>query len=350
MDLEVFKKKGKVKETEVDHPVYWLLYREPSAKYNKFEWIETSMIHVLLWGNAYSLIRRNRIGDPKELVILPPWEVLVKMTDRGRIFYEWRHDNNQVDIISPENILHFKNLSTNGLVGLSPIAIQRENLGNTAAKNAHEGAFYRNGAKASGVLITPSHLDDKALTNLKKSWEKEYSGSDNHGKTVMLEDGVKYQQLMIPQNDAQFLESKKFDRSEIAGWFRVPLHLIQDLERATFSNISDQDRAFAKYTINPWAQRIQQELDRKLFFQDERGVYTTQFNLDDIIKGDIKTRYEVYGMAIDRGILKPSEPREAEGWPMDGTEEINKFFMNSTNMPVGELGKKTDNNNQNEVT
>jgi HK97 family phage portal protein len=196
--------------------------------------------------------------------------------------------------------------------------------------------------------MTPGTMGQQEAKNVRDSFAKENELAKNRFKTIVLEEGVKYQQLTIPQNDAQFLESKKFDRSEIAGWFRVPPHKIGDLEKANYSNIEAQDRAFAKDVAVPWAERFQQELNRKLFFQSERGKFMTQFNLDDLIKGDIKTRYEVYNSAVQTGILKPTEPREAEGWPMEGTESINKFFMNSTMLPVEQLGQKAEQPNPQE--
>lgn len=231
-------------------------------------------------------------------------------------------------------MIHLKNLGVNGVVGFSTAQIQRETIGAAIAKIQQEGAFYANGAKASGVLMTPGSMGHKERSNLVDSFQKATEGATNRFKTIILEEGVKYQQLTIPQNDAQFLESKKFDQTDICGWFRVPPHKIGNLNDANYSNIESQDRSFAKDCIVPWAIRFQQELDRKLFFQGERGRFMTQFNLDDLIKGDIKTRYEVYGLAIDRGILRPAEPREQEGWEMENTEDINQFFMNSTMMPV----------------
>lgn len=269
------------------------------------------------------------------------------MTERGKLFYEWISSDG-IRVISADDMIHLKNFGTNGLMGASPIQIQRESIGNSIAKQQHEGAFYSNGAKASGILMTPGTMGAQEIKNVKESFNRENELAKNRFKTIVLEEGVKYQQLTIPQNDAQFLESKKFDRSEIAGWYRVPPYKIGDHEKATYSNIEGQERSFAKDTIVPWATRFQEEIDRKLFFEEERGKFISQFNLDDLIKGDIKTRYEVYNTAVNSGILRPSEPREAEGWPMEGTEEINQFFMNGTMMPVKTiLAKPAQPQNQN---
>jgi HK97 family phage portal protein len=339
MDLEVVEKVGKATRANTSHPNYWLLHAEPSPHYNRFEWVQAMLMWACSWGNGYSKIVRDRFANAIELKLLPEYEVTPKMTERGKLYYEWSHDKG-IEIIMADDMIHLKNIGTTGLVGLSTAAIQRESLANSLAKQQHEGAFYANGAKASGVLMTPGNFGPKERANVKESFAKESEGTKNRFKTIILEEGVKYQQLTIPQNDAQFLESKKFDRSEIAGWFRVPPHKIGDLEKANYSNIEAQDRAFAKDVAVPWAERFQQELNRKLFFENERGKFMTQFNLDDLIKGDIKTRYEVYNSAVQTGILKPTEPREAEGWPMEGTESINKFFMNGTMMPVEMLGQK----------
>lgn len=340
MDLEVVEKVGKTTKANTSHPNYWLLHAEPSPYYNRFEFIQSLVAYALLWGNGYAQIKRDRFATAKELKLIPSWEVTPKMSERGRLYYEWTSNNGTTTIILAEDMIHLKNLGTNGLVGMSPIEIQRENLGSSLAKIAHEGAFYSNGAKASGILMTPGTMGQTEVNNVKDSFNKANEGIKNRFKTIILEEGVKYQQLTIPQNDAQFLESKKFDQTEIAGWFRVPPHMIGNLTDSNYSNIDAQDRAFAKTCIVPWTTRLQQEFDRKLFFDGERGKYMSQFNLDDLIKGDIKTRYEVWNLGIQGGILKPTEPREAEGWPMEGTEDINQFFMNGTMMPVKTINAK----------
>jgi len=342
MDLEVVEKVGKATRSNTTHNNYWLLHAEPSQNYNRFEWVQAMVIWAASWGNGYSKIRRDRFANAKELLILPEYNVTPKMTERGKLYYEYITPKGEIEIIMADDMIHLKNLGTNGMVGLSTAAIQRENLANSIAKQQHEGAFYSNGAKASGILMTPGTMGQNEINNVKDSFNKENNLAKNRFKTIVLEEGVKYQQLTIPQNDAQFLESKKFDRSEIAGWFRVPPHKIGDLEKANYSNIEAQDRAFAKDVAVPWSERFQQELNRKLLFKSERGQIMHQFNLDDLIKGDIKTRYEVYNSAVQTGILKPTEPREAEGWPMEGTESINKFFMNSTMLPVEQLGQKAE--------
>lgn len=286
MDLEVVEKVGKATRPNTSHPNYWLLHAEPSPDYNRFEWVQAMLMWATSWGNGYSRIKRDRFANAIELQLLPEYEVTPKKTERGKLYYEWVHDG-RTEIIMADDMIHLKNIGTNGLVGLSTATIQRESLANSLAKQQHEGAFYSNGAKASGILMTPGTMGPQEAKNVKESFAKENESAKNRFKTIVLEEGVKYQQLTIPQNDAQFLESKKFDRSEIAGWFRVPPHKIGDLEKANYSNIEAQDRAFAKDVAVPWAERFQQELNRKLFFQTERGKFMTQFNLDDLIKGDI---------------------------------------------------------------
>ncbi len=339
MDLEVVEKVGKATRPNTKHPNYWLLHAEPSPDYNRFEWMQAMLFWAASWGNGYSKIIRDRFANAVELKILNEYDVTAKKTERGKLYYEWNNDGDR-EIIMSENMFHLKNIGTNGIVGMSTVDIQRESIANALAKQQHEGAFYANGAKASGVLMTPGTMGPKEKDNIKKSFNKETEGAKNRFKTIVLEEGVKYTQLTIPNTDAQFLQSKQFDRSEVAGWFRIPPHMIGDLSSSNYSNMDAQDRSFAKQVAVPWAERIQQELDRKLLFASERGKITHRFNLDDLIKGDIKTRYEVYSTGVQWGILRPSEAREQEGWEMEGTEKINKFFMNSTMQPVDTLGQQ----------
>jgi HK97 family phage portal protein len=336
MDLEVYRKKGKFKEYDPNHPNN-RLFRDPSPHFNSFQWKQVMAAHIKLWGNAYTEVKRNRFAEPIEFIIHQPYNVTPKLTERGRLFYECLTEEGTLKIVTAENMLHFKNISVNGLLGLSTVAIQRESIANSIAKQQHEGAFYANGAKASGIIMTPGTLGLKERNNLQTSFEKEHSGARNRFKTIVLEEGVKYQQLTIPQNDAQFLESKNFDRSEIAGWFRVPPYKIGYMDNANYSNVEAQERSFARDAIVPLSTNFQQELDRKLFFEEERGVFSTQFNLDDITKGDMKTRYEAYGQGIQWGFIKPKWVTEAEGWPTDGSPELDQFFMNSTMRPVKQI-------------
>lgn len=335
MDIEVYRKRGsKYKEFDAKHRINNLL-RDPSPYFNRFQWMQAVVAHILLWGNSYCKIVRNRFGEPVEIRLLQPYEVEPKITTSGRLVYDYTRENIK-ERIAPENILHFKNLTTDGILGLSTVHIQREALANSIAKQQHEGAFYANGAKASGVLMTPGNLGPAERNNLQTSFEKAHSGAKNRFKTIVLEEGVKYQQLTIPQNDAQFLESKNYDRSEIAGWFRVPPYKIGYMDNANYSNVEAQERSFARDAIVPHATNIQQELDRKLFGIDERQ-YLTQFNIDDITKGDMKTRYEAHNTGIQAGFLTPKEVRDAEGWPTENMPELDQFFMNGTMRPVKQL-------------
>jgi HK97 family phage portal protein len=336
MDLEVVEKVGKTTRSNTNHPNYWLLHAAPSPYYNAFEWKQGMMAFALLWGNGYSKIKRDRFATAKELQILNSWDVTPKMSERGKLYYEWQHEKG-TEVILAEDMIHLKNMGTSGFVGMSPIQIQRENIGNAIAKINHEGAFYTNGAKASGILMTPGTMGGKEQNNLKESFEKANSGSKNRFKTIILEEGVKYQQLTIPQSDAQFLETKKFEQTEIAGWFRVPPHMIGNLTDSNYSNIDAQDRAFAKTCIVPWVTRFQQEIDRKLFFDSEKGKFMSQFNLDDLIKGDMKSRFEAYQMGISSGFIKPLWATEAEGWPTENASEIDNFFMNAANKSVKQI-------------
>jgi HK97 family phage portal protein len=342
MDLEVVEKVGKTTRANTSHQNYWLLHAEPNNHYNRFEWVQTMMFWAASWGNGYSLIKRDRFANAKELQIIPAYEITPKITDRGLLYYEWTKQNGDKEIIKDYDMIHLKNLGANGILGLSTAQLQRDTLGNEMAKVHQEGAFYTNGAKASGILMFPGSMGPKERKNVETSFDETHSKPANRYKTVVLEEGVKYQQLTIPQNDAQFIESRKFAQGEICGWFRIPPHMIGNLTDSNYSNMESQDRSFAKHTIVPWVVRFQQELDRKLFFDNERGKFQTQFNLDDLIKGDIKTRYEVYGSAVQFGIIKPTEAREADGWPLEGTEQIDKYFMNSTMMPVEMLGQKQE--------
>ena len=340
LDLRVFRKDNDSIRVDEQHPLYWLLLREPSPLYNKYDFIQTLATHANLWGNAYARIHRNTFARPIEFEIVEPWRITPKRLDSGSVIYEINHNNKENEFIRSENMIHIKNLSTNGLVGRSPISLLRESIGNTMAQDQFEGSFYKNGANATGVMMTPTHFSETAAKNLNESFKEKYAGLGKQHQTILLEDGVKYQQLLIPQSDAQFIESKKLKRSEIAGAFRVPSPLIQDHDKSSFNNIIELDRQFAKYCISPWATRIAQEFDRKIFREDEKRKWFTGFDLTQITKGDEKTLAEIRQVKINSGQMTPKEARDEDNRPF--IEGSDKLYINSASVPIEEAGIKVE--------
>ena len=248
------------KDKAADHPLYSLLHDETNPEMTSFVFRETMMTHLLLYGNCYSQIIRDGRGQVTALYPLMPNQMSVDRDERGQLYYTYLRSNEEAATMSgstvylmPEDVLHVPGLGFDGLVGYSPIAMARNSIGMALACEEYGARFFANGASPSGVLEHPGTIKD--ISRLCESWNSVYGGSKNAGKVAILEEGMHYAPISISPNEAQFLETRKFQVDEIARIFHVPPHMIGDLERSTFSNIEQQSLEFVKYTLNPWVCR-----------------------------------------------------------------------------------------------
>lgn len=314
----------------MEHPLYRLLHDEPNEEMTSFVWREVTLTHLLLWGNAYSQILRNGKGEVLGLYPLLPDKMAVDRDSRGRITYTYTTtDGNQTNL-KAEQVLHIPALGFDGIVGYSPIALEKSALGLSIAAEEYGGKFFANGARPSGVLVHPNHIKDPG--KLRASWNAAYGGSANGGKTAVLEEGVSYTPISIPNNEAQFIESRKFQVSEICRIFRVPPHLVGDLEHATFSNIEHQSISFAEHTIRPWVVRMEQSMNRALLRLEEKGRFYTHINIDGLMRGDYKSRMEGYAIGRQNGWLNANDIRDLENMNRIPSEEGGDVYMVNGNM------------------
>lgn len=226
----------------VEHPLYFLLHDEPNPEMTSFIFRETLMTHLLLWGNAYSQIIRNGKGDVIALYPLMPDRMSVDRDKSGNLYYQYTKrdgDTNTLKgttvILDPSEVLHIPGLGFDGLVGYSPIAMAKNAIGMAIACEEFGASFFANGAAPSGVLEHPGSLKDPK--RVRETWQGQFGGSSNTGKVAVLEEGMKYTPISISPEQAQFLETRKFQINEIARIFRVPPHMVGDLEKSSFSNI-----------------------------------------------------------------------------------------------------------------
>jgi HK97 family phage portal protein len=298
------------RDTIMDHSAQRLL-RRPNAMMTDFQFKETMQALLLLYGNAFAVIRRDTTtGFPTELIIAHPDDVYVYRQDDS-LFYIVRVFNESFTVAS-KDMIHLKGLSFNGLTGKSPISVMRESMGLTIAAQKFGAKFFGNGAQLNGVLEVATQLSDVAYERLRQSWDNKYSGPDNGGKTAILEGGTKYNRIGIPPEDAQFLQTRQFQIAEIARWFGVQPHLLMDLERATNNNIEKQGVEFVTFTLTPWISRWESELNRKLFTSAEFGVNYMEFNLNGLLRGDAASRAAFYQSMFAVGGLSPNEIRKFE--------------------------------------
>ena len=294
----------------------------PSPLMTRFIFLETIITHVLLWGNCYARIIRNGSAAPVKLDIIHPSKIKTLLTAKGDLYYKIAGVDKQIAAI---DMIHIQGLTFDGITGLSPISYHKEMIGAGLAQNKFQGAFYKRGATVSGTIEIPGKMDDQQFEHFRTDWEKTYSGSDNNFKTAILEAGAKYTAIGIKPIDAQYIETKRFTIEEIARIYRVPLHLLQDLSRSTNNNIEHQSIDFAMHTIRPWLKRIEPEFDYKLLTEDEKaaGNVFYRFNLEGLLRGDVKTRSEFYKSMYSIKAMTPNEIRANENLnPIVGGDEF----------------------------
>ena len=325
-------------EKVIDHPLYYLLHDEPNPEMTSFVFRETLMSHLLLWGNAYAQIIRDGRGNALALYPLLPNRVEVDRAANGEIFYTYRRDSKEsrIDISSGtvilpgDEVLHIPGLGFDGLVGYSPIAMAKNAVGMAMATEEYGASFFANGAAPGGVLEHPGVVKDPQ--RVKDSWNSAYQGSNKAHKIAVLEEGMKYQTIGISPEQAQFLETRKFQINEIARIFRVPPHMVGDLEKSSFSNIEQQSLEFVKYTLDPWVVRWEQALQQALILPSEKGDYFVRFNLDGLLRGDYASRMTGYSTARQNGWMSTNDIRELENMNRIPAEEGGDLYLVNGNM------------------
>ena len=318
LPLNVFRYTGNGgKEKAFDHPLYRLLHDEPNPEMSSFIFRETLMTHLLLWGNAYAQIIRNGKGEVIALYPLMPDRMTVDRDSNSRLYYKYRKSNDDaptmesgVVSLAPSDVLHVPGLGFDGLVGYSPIAMAKNAIGLAIAAEEYGSKFYANGAAPSGVLEHPGTLKDP--TRVRDSWNSTFGGSSNSHKVAVLEEGMKYTPISISPNEAQFLETRKFQINEIARIFRVPPHMVGDLEKSSFSKIEQQSLEFVKYTLDPWVIRWEQALYRALLSEEEKKTYFFKFNVEGLLRGDYQSRMQGYAIARQNGWMSANDIRKLE--------------------------------------
>ena len=332
------------KEKAIDHSLFHLLHDEPNPEMSSFIFRETLMTHLLLWGNAYAQIIRNGKGEVIALYPLMPDRMSVDRDKNGQLYYKYTKNNDDAPTmesgsvyLSPSDVLHIPGLGFDGLVGYSPIAMAKNAIGLAIAAEEYGSKFYANGAAPSGILEHPGTLKDPA--RVRDSWNATFGGSSNSNKVAVLEEGMKYTPISIAPNEAQFLETRKFQINEISRIFRVPPHMVGDLEKSSFSNIEQQSLEFVKYTLDPWVIRWEQALYRTLLTEEEKKTVFFKFNVEGLLRGDYASRMNGYATARQNGWMSANDIRELENLDRIPAELGGDLYLVNGNMlPLNSAG------------
>ena len=346
------------KEKAIDNPLYKILHDEPNPEMTSFVFRETLMTHLLLWGNAYAQVIRNGKGEVLALYPLMPNKMTVDRDEKGRLYYTYQRSNEEAPTmkgstvtLQPSDVLHIPGLGFDGLVGYSPIAMAKNSIGMAIACEEYGAKFFANGAAPGGVLEHPGTIKDPQ--KVRDSWNNTFGGSGNANKIAVLEEGMKYTPISISPEQAQFLETRKFQINEIARIFRVPPHMVGDLEKSSFSNIEQQSVEFVKYTLEPWLIRWEQSLIRSLISENNKAELFIKFNVDGLLRGDYQSRMNGYAIARQNGWMSANDIRELENLDRIPTNEGGDLYLVNGGMTkladAGIFAGKEENEDEQEV-
>lgn len=337
------------KEKALEHPLYRLLHDEPNPEMTSFTFRETLMGHLLMWGNAYAQIVRNGKGEVMGLYPLMPNKMQVDRDNRGELYYLYNRTTEDTPLdegkprqvyLTPSDVLHIPGLGFDGLVGYSPLAMAKNAVGLAMATEEYGAKFFANGAAPGGVLEHPGTIKDPQ--RVKESWNAAYQGSGNSHRVAVLEEGMKYTQIGISPEQAQFLETRKFQINEIARIFRVPPHMVGDLEKSSFSNIEQQSMEFVKYTLDPWVCRWEQSMARRLLTPSEKPGLFVKFNVDGLLRGDYQSRMNGYAIGRQNGWMSANDIRELENLDRIPAEQGgDAYLINGNMLPLEDAGAYT---------
>ena len=318
-------------EKAKQHPLYTILKDTPNSEMSSFTFREMQMTNLLLWGNAYSLIKRNKQGQIVELYPLKSKNMKVERDAvTNKIKYIYTNNKGISTTYTPKQVLHKPAFTFDGVLGVSPITYAREAMGLALATEEFGARFFGNGARPGGVLEHPGTIKDP--DKLRDSWNKVYQGTANSHKVAVLEEGMKYHEIGMSPEDSQFLQTRSFQLTEICRIFRVPPHMIGDLSRSTFSNIEHQSIDFVVHTIRPWLVRWEQAIIRSLLNDEERTIYYPKFNVDGLMRGDFTTRMSGYAIARQNGWMSANEIRALEDMNKIPADQGGDLYLLNGNM------------------
>lgn len=325
------------KQIAYNSPLQNLLHNIPSENYTSYQFRNTMVCHLLLYGNAYAIIERNGGGRPVSFKIVEPEYVEVTVGADGKSYYTIQNEDK---VYQSKEMLHFVGLSYDGVKGKSPISACREALGVGLATQKFGAKFFENGAILSGVLQTDGKLTEESAQRLRTSWNNRFGGVYKSHSTAVLEGGVNYKPISVPLVDAEFVKNRSFTIAEIARIFRVQPHMIMDLERSTNNNIEQQSIEFVTYTLMPYLVNIEQEFNRKIFSPNEQKNSYVKFMVSGLLRADVDSRGDYYRRLFEIGVLSANEIREFED--LNRVEGLDEHYVP---LNLGEAGKNNTETN-----
>ncbi|WP_047244136.1 phage portal protein [Chromobacterium subtsugae] len=311
LPLHLYKRMPRGKERAIKHPLYAVLNSRPNSWQTPFEFVQLLTAMMVLRGNGYARVVRGFGSRVLELIPLHPDRVEVKQLDDLSLRYDYSRPDGRRVQLEQGDVLHLRGLTLDGVRGVSPIAYARESFGLALAAEEHGARMFGGRVTGPGVLKAPGKLSDTAFERLREGWE-ERGGLENSSKPVILEEGLSWESLGLKLSDLQFLETRKFQVEEIARLYRMPLHKINSMDKATFSNIEHQSQEYVTDTLLPWARRWEQAIARDLLGETDQDDFYSAFLFNSLLRGDAKSRCEFYRGMSGIGVLTPNMILEME--------------------------------------
>ncbi len=321
-------------EHAVDHPLYALLHDAPNPEQTSYEFREAFVASLIVYGNAYAEIVRDRFGNIKSL--WPIWSRNVRMERvNGSVVY-WISINGIETALSAEQVFHVRGFTWHGLVGQSLLDMARETVGTAISADRFAARFFANGARPGGMIEHPRRMSEAAARSLRESFESLHKGLGNSHRVAILEEGAKFTPVGVDPDAAQLLEARQYSITDIARIFRLPPHKIGDLSRATFSNIEHQAIEFSE-AMQPWFKRIEQRINIQLLTPAERKSYFAEFQVKGLLRTDIKTQGEFYRIMRDIGAFSANDIRDLENMNPLPDDQGDIYLVPSNYMPASAL-------------
>jgi HK97 family phage portal protein len=307
------------KKRATDHPLYRLLQLRANPEMSAFTFRQTLAGHQVGWGNGYAEIEWSSSGYPKALWPLMPSATYLSRLANGSLVYDTYIEGYGYFRLPAWRVLHVRGFGGDGLMGYSPIRLHAETIGLDLGTREHGATFFANGARPGVVLTHPELLDDEAVERMKASWNDAYAGLKNAHRVAILEEGVQIQQMGIPPNEAQFLETRRYQLQEIARIYRIPPHLLQDRQTGAQSMVEQLSREFVDYTLLPLLKSFEQEMTWSLLADDENDRFAIEHLVDGLLRGNTKDRHEAQAIGRQNGWLSVNDIRRMENLdPIEG--------------------------------
>lgn len=326
LPLQLYKKTKQGRERDNKHSLWYLLEKRPNKYQTPSQFKSYLEVSRLLWGNAYIYLETDRTGKIISLLPLDPASVTLEKNNNGDYIYKYVDDKGTEYIYLEDEVVHLPYVSMDGKLGKAPLEVARENASNLQYISQFEGNFYKNGTLTSGVLESPGLLDGPAKDKIRKEWQKLYGGVKNGGSIAVLDAGFNYKPITIPLKDVEFIASRKMNKLDIATIFGIPSFMLNDLDNAKFNNIEHQYMRFLSDVLQPTCTMLEEELNYKLFTENESKNYYVKFNLNASMRIDSKTRAEYYKSMIEIGVFSIDDVRELEDYDSIG-EMGSKHFI-----------------------